>query len=189
MNIPLRSVPRILSPAALPVVLAVLGLLFFSATTRAGNELIPNDKFADDGTSWKPNFAKGLDARISVEKVDGEPALCVEVSSDNESEPTPENVPLARIERIFGEISTGTAYHINFKAKADKDASIVSFVSPDKEGARVLWRMDVKLDSEWREFTYNYTGSDTASNCVFGFSRLGNSTNKFWFKDVVLTAD
>ncbi len=190
MNLPLRSGARILSLMTLPSVLTALGLFFCSPDLRAETELIPNDKFADDGASWTLSLAKEVAARMSVEKADNEPALCIDVEGSGEgSEASPDNIVNARVHRLFGEISAGTQYRISFKAKAEKDISIVSFVSPQKDGARVLWRMDVKLDPEWKEFAYNFTARDTANDCVFGFSRLGNIANKYWFKDVVLTAD
>ena len=94
-----------------------------------------------------------------------------------------------RVQRLFGEISADARYHVRFKAKAETDAGIVSFISPEKESARVLWRTVLKLDSGWKEFAFDITARDTADQCVFGFARLGGITNKYWFKDIVLTVD
>ena len=188
MNFPPRSFAARIRQGLLALVLSAAGML--PADLRAGIELIPNDKFADDGTSWKFFADKGATAEMSVEKVDNEPALCVTVTAtDEESEPSPENVVNVRVQRLFGEISADARYHVRFKAKAETDAGIVSFISPEKESARVLWRTVLKLDSGWKEFAFDITARDTADQCVFGFARLGGITNKYWFKDIVLTVD
>lgn len=169
--------------------LVATGLFCLSTQIRAGEELIPNDRFADDGASWKVVAAKELNATMLVEKVGGEPALCVEVRSPDEDEPSPDNIPVAFISRPCGEIDAGGSYHITFQAKAEKEIAIVSFIRPENEHSRILWRTDLKIDPEWREFNYSFTASDSASHCDFGFSRLGNTSNKYWFKDVVVTKE
>lgn len=169
--------------------LVATGLFCLSARIRAGEQLIPNDRFADDGASWKVVVAKELDATMLVEKVGGEPALCVEVHSPNEAEPSPDNIPIAFISRPCGDIDAGGSYHISFQAKAEKEISIVSFIRPENEVSRILWRAVFKIDSEWREFNYSVTVDDSGGNCEFGFSRLGDTTNKYWFKDIAVTKD
>lgn len=165
-------------------------MLLCPANLFAGSELIPNDKFADDAISWKLSADKGATAETSVENIDNEPALCVTVTATGEeSDPAPENVVNVRVQRLFGEIAADAKCHVSFKAKAEKDIGIVAFISPEKESARVIWRTDVKLDSGWKEFAFDFTARDTANDCVFGFARLGGGTNKYWFKDIVLTAE
>lgn len=178
-------------PAFAPALLVVLGLLCYcSLTLHAGNDAIPNDKFADDGASWKLAVGRDVAAKMSVEKVDNEPALRVEVTvSGDATEANPEEPVNVRVRRPFGEITSGATYRISFQAKAERDAGIVSFISSEKEGARVFWRTGVALDSDWKEFTFSFDARDTGSDCVFGFTRFANTSNKYWFKDIVVTKD
>lgn len=162
---------------------ALIVSCLFLAQTRAETELIPNDKFADDGASWALTAGQGVDATMSIEKVDDEPALSVVVEN------TTEQLVDVRLQRLFGDVSTDVGYRVTFKAKAQHDDGIVAFVSPVTEGARILWRTEIPLDVDWKEFAFTFKGNDTASGCALGFARLGKGTNKFWFKDIVLSSD
>ena len=152
------------------------------ASLPAQSELIPNDKFSDDGASWKLSSGPKISTNMSVEKVDGEPALCVAVDMAGEAEGSKESV-LVRVQRLFGEINSGQNYRITFQAKAEKDVDIVAYVSPEKDGARVLWRNQVAVGADWKEYTFTFSGKDSAPDCAFGFARLGTISNKYWFKD------
>ncbi len=166
--------------------LALLLLAAVAARLGAQTELIPNDKFADDGASWSLKVPPEASASESIVDDGGEKALCIDVQESPQDQKTPPDI---RVQRLFGEISSEKNYRISFQAKASEPGKIVSYIYPKNEGARVLWRTEIKLDSEWKDFTYTFKGRETADNCVFGFSGLGKATNKFWFKDVVLTED
>lgn len=169
--------------------LVTLGVLFYPPIVQAQTELIPNDKFADDGASWRLAAGASGAANMSVEKVDNESALCIEVQGGGKSEANSETVAMTRVYRLFGEINADANYRISFKAKSQNSRDIVSFISPEKENARVLWRTSIKIEPEWKEFSFPFVSKDSASDVVFGFTRLGDAANKFWFKDVVLTAE
>lgn len=145
--------------------------------------LIANDKMADDGAAWKLMHSKGADAILSVEKVDNQQALCVEVQNDSGEEVD------VRIYRLFGEIIADNTYHVTFKARARQEVAIIPFINPVSEAARILWRVSTPLDTDWKEFHFTFKGKETANECGLGFSHLGKGTNKFWFKDIVLTMD
>jgi len=159
--------------------------LWAGIPTRAlgQTELIANDKFADQGGSWELLQSKNATANLSVEQVDGEPALCVQV------EKTSDDPVDIRAQKLFGEISAGKNYRVSFKIKSQEGDEIVPYIYPKSEGARVLWRTQVKTDGDWKEYTFDFKGKDSANDCVLGFSHLGNVTNKYWFKDVTLTSD
>jgi len=109
MNSLFRSRARLLPFMALPTFMAALGLFICSPDLRAENDLIPNDKFADDGASWKLSVGKEVAARMSVEKIDDEPAHCIDVEGSGDgSEATPDNIVNARVHLLFGEISADT---------------------------------------------------------------------------------
>ena len=177
------------TPVFTPV-LAVLGLCFCALSLRAGSDLIRDDKFADAGASWMLSAGKDASAKISVEKVDNEPALCVEVTVRGDAtEANPDEPVNVRVRRSSGEITSGATYRVSFKAKAEKDAGIVSFITSEKESARVFWRTGVALDSEWKEFAFTFDARDSGTDCVFGFTRFANISNKYWFKDIAVTKD
>ncbi len=170
------------------VISLALLLAIFPTSLRAETELISNDKFSDDGASWKLTSGPKISANMSVEKVDGEAALCVAVDLGGEAEGAKEAV-LVRIQRLFGEINASQNYRISFQVKAEKDADIVAYVSPEKDGARVLWRNQVAAGADWKEYSFTFAGKDSVPDCVFGFARLGTISNKYWFKDIVLSAE
>jgi hypothetical protein len=160
-------------------------LLCAAGPLAAQSELIPNDKFADEGAAWNLQSAQDAAASLSVVDDQGEKALLVTVEAPADSE----NAPDVRIQRLFGLIDSGKDYHITFQAKSETPAAINPYIYPQNEGAKVLWRTTANLEPDWKEFTFTFKGRDTADNCVLGFAGLGKSGNKFWFKDVVLTAD
>jgi len=170
-------------PGFLTLMVASLGLFMFALDLPAETSLIANDQIADGGTAWKLTAGKGAAATISVEKVDNEPALCVEVENDSGEEVD------VRIHRLFGEIIADNTYQVAFKAKAEQAVDIIPFINPASEAARILWRVSTPLDTGWKEFHFTFKGRETANECGIGFSHLGKGTNKFWFKDIVLTTD
>lgn len=161
---------------------------FYPPSVRAETELLPNDKFSDDAASWKLSNDQKISGNMFVEKVDGEPALCVAIDLGGAAE-NPGQLFMARIQRLFGEISKDKNYRISFKAKAEKDAEIVAYVSPEKDGSRVLWRNQIQVGADWKDYTFTFAGRDSVPDCAFGFARLGGTTNKYWFRDIVLTED
>ncbi|CAN5340343.1 hypothetical protein BH09VER1_BH09VER1_27400 [soil metagenome] len=167
-----------------------VGLLLplLPASLHAETELIANDKFSDDGASWKLSNGPKITANMSVEKVDGEQALCVAVDMGGETDGAAEPV-LVRVQRLFGEVAAGKNYRVSFKAKAEKDVNIVAYVSPETDGARVLWRNEIAVGADWKEYSFTFTGRDSAPDGAFGFARLGAMTNRYWFKDIVLSED
>lgn len=152
----------------------------------ASSDLIPDDKFADDGALWSLKTAAEATASQSVVEEGGEKSLCIEVQAPAGDLETPPDV---RVQRLFGEMVAGKNYQVSFQARAAEPAKIISYVYPENQGARVLWRTEIALDSEWKEFSYTFEGRDTAENCVLGFSNLGRMGNKYFIKDVVLTVD
>lgn len=168
------------------IFLAILTLAFFPDPLRAESELIANDKFADEGATWSLKVAPDASASMSVVDEAGEKALCIEVQAPPQDK---EMAPDVRVQRLFGEIIAGKNYHVAFKAKAAEPVKIIPYIYPEKEGARVLWRTEINLDADWKEFTYTFEGRDAADNCVLGFSHLGKTANTYWFKDVALTSD
>lgn len=164
----------------------VLGTLGLTGVLCAQTELISNDKFSDGGAAWSLKVPAETNASMSVLNDAGEQALCVDVPENPETGKAPPDV---RIQRLFGEISAEKNYQVSFQAKAADPVKIVPYIYPENEGSRVLWRTEITLNSEWKEFAFTFKGRDTADNCVLGFSHLGKMANKYWFKDVVLTAD
>lgn len=166
--------------------LLAVGIAGLAVPLLAETELITNDKFSDDGAAWALKVAASASAAMSVVSDDGEKALCIEVQDPPQDV---EGTPDVRVHRLFGEIVLEKDYRITFKAKADQPAKIVAFIYPETEGSRVLWRVETPLDPEWKEFNFSFKGRDTADNCVLGFSNLGKMGNKYFFKDIVLTAE
>ena len=164
-----------------------LGLSILSIATlalssiHAETELITNDHFSDGGGSWILNSPSGTAASTAMEREGDEPILVVSVQNEDEK---PTDV---RMQRVFGDIVAGKSYSVKFKIKATTPNEIVAYVYPENEGSRVLWRMPLKTDSEWREYSYTFKGKDTASNCVLGFAQLGKISNTYSFKDISLT--
>lgn len=163
---------------------AVLALSVVLA--EAQGELIPNDKFSDDGASWTLKTGPEASAGLSVVDDAGEKALRVEVATPSEGEGGPPDV---RVQRFFGGIEKDSRYRVTFQARAEQPTKVVGYIYPENEGARVLWRAEAALEPEWKEFTLSFTGRDTADNCVLGFSQLGKMANTYFFKDVTLTAE
>ncbi len=169
--------------AALATLFAIAGLCLCPLHLHSETVLIADDKIADEGSAWKLLAGKGAEATVSVEKVDNEPALCVEVQNDSGEEVD------VRIHRLFGEIIADNTYQVTFKAKAQQAVDIIPFINPASEAARILWRVSAPLDTGWKEFRFTFKGRETANECGLGFSHLGKGTNKFWFKDIVLTTE
>jgi uncharacterized protein YggU (UPF0235/DUF167 family) len=166
--------------------LLAAGTLGLTVQLNAETELIANDKFADDGAAWSIKVSPDSSASLSVVADDGEKALCVDVQEPPQDKEAPPDV---RIHRLFGEIGAEKDYKISFKAKADQPVKIIPFIYPENAGSRVLWRVETSLEPEWKEFNFTFKGRDTADNCVLGFSHLGKMANKYYFKDVTLTAE
>jgi len=168
----------------LPRHFAFLGILFFlSPQLHSQTELIPNDKFSDGGASWKLSTAADAVANMSIEEVDKEPTLLIDVENTSDK---PVDV---RVQRLFGELTADKNYRVSFQAKAQEAVSIIPYIYPENQGARVLWRTEIRLEPDWKEFSFEFKGRDSSNDCVLGFSHLGKLTNKYWFKDVVLTSD
>lgn len=166
--------------------LLAAGMFGFATQLAADTELIANDKFADGGATWALKAAQDASASMSIVEDGADKVLLVEVSEiPQDKEPAPD----VRIHRLFGEIITDKEYRVSFKAKAEQAAKVISFIYPETEGSRVLWRVETALDSDWKEYNYTFKGRDTADNCVLGFSNLGKMANKYYFKDVVLSSD
>lgn len=163
--------------------LACAAIIAAASLAHAQTELIANDKFSDGATSWALQSSPGATAVMDVEKEDDEAVLVVKV------EKTSEDTDDVRIHRVFGDIEQGKNYRVTFKAKADTATTIVPFIYPEGMGSKVLWRVEIKLDDDWKDFSYTFVGRDTASNCVLGFSHLGKLTNKYSFKDIELVAE
>lgn len=169
------------------ILCAALATIGLACALRAETELISNDKLSDDGAAWTLKTSPGAAASVSVVDDGGERSLCVEVQpAGDESAAAAQDI---RIQRLFGEIATGKHYQISFKAKSSEAAKIIPFVYPENQGARVLWRTEVKTDPEWKDFSFTFAGKDTASDCVLGFSHLGRVAGKYYFKDIVLKED
>ena len=164
--------------------LLAVGVCVLAVQLHAQTELIANDKLADDGGAWALKAAADAAASMSVVEEDGEKVLRIEVQEPPQGKEIPPDV---RVHRLFGEIGQGKNYELSFKAKAEQPAKIVAFIYPETEGARVLWRVENSVETEWKDFHFTFTGRDTADNCVLGFSNLGKMGNKYSFKDVVLT--
>jgi len=163
------------------VILAAVFVL--TAPLFGQNELISNDQFSDGGDSWKLQPGRNAMANQSVVTLDEEPALQIEVEN---LEQKPADV---RVQRVFGEIADGTTYVVRFQAKAAVPAKIIPYIYPEKERARVLWRVEANLDTEWQEFSFSFQSPGAGEECVLGFSQLGGQTNSFWFKDVTLSVE
>ncbi len=176
----IRISPPCLGAALFLVTASVIPL---TPSLHAETELIANDKFSDGGGSWTLLTAPGASASLSVEQDEGEAALSVVVQNDDTK---PVDV---RIQRVFGDIEAGKEYTATFKAKCANAAEVVAYIYPENEGSRVLWRVPIKPQPEWQEYTFTFKGKDTASNCVFGFSRMGSNNNTYSFKDIVLKAN
>jgi len=166
--------------------LLAAGTLGLAFQLNAEIELIANDKFADDGSAWALKTAPDASASMSITEDGSDKVLFVDVAEPPQDK---EQAPDVRLHRLFGEITTDKEYRISFKAKAEQPTKVISFIYPENEGSRVLWRVEVALDADWKEFNYTFKGRDTADNCVFGFSNLGKIANKYYFKDVVLSSD
>ena len=166
--------------------LLAAGTLGLATQLTAETELITNDKFADGGATWALKAAPDASATMSIAEDGADKVLFIEVSEPpQDKDPAPD----VRLHRLFGEVTTDKEYKVSFKAKAEQPTKVISFIYPENEGSRVLWRVEVALDSDWKEFNYTFKGRDTADNCVFGFSNLGKAANKYYFKDVVLSSD
>ena len=179
MNFP----PRSFAAQALAFTVASCGMLISPADLSAETEIIPNDKFADNGASWTLTTGRGAQANMSVETVDGEPALRIAVENSTEDE-----VPVG-IQRRFEEIQAGKSYYVTFKAKAEQDTEVVASISPVVASNRPLWRVAVPLTMEWNEFNFTFKKDGLSTDCSFGISSLGKANNTFWIRDVVLTVE
>lgn len=168
------------------LVLLAFGSVCLPGILSAQTELIPDDKFSDGGAAWILKVSADTNASMTVVDDSGEQALFVEVPESPEEGKTPPDV---RFQRLFGEISAEKNYRVSFQAKAAEAVKIIPYIYPENEGARVLWRAEITLEPDWKEFSYTLKGRETADNCVLGFSHLGKMANKYWFKNIVLTAD
>lgn len=165
------------------ILLSFVTAVAITAGLHAQNELITNDKFSDGGAIWKLSHAIDATANMSVVENEKEQALLIDVENTTEK---PFDV---RVQRLFGVIDAGKMYHVTFKAKAENAATIIPYIYPENEGSRVLWRVEINVGPDWKEYSFDFKGKDTVDNCVLGFSHLGKLTNKYWFKDVVMTVD
>jgi len=157
---------------------------------KASSELISNDKFSDDGASWELTTDSGVNIQMSVENVDNEPALCVEVNAlADVSGSNPDDIKRVGLRRFFGEVESGRDCRLVFKAKAAQDTSIVASISSKVNPSQPLWRTQIQIPMEWKEFTFTFQCRESVSDAVLSFARMGESTNKYWFKDIVLTID
>lgn len=175
-----RTVKRIRSSLLCGAALALATTL-----APAQTELIANDRFADGGASWEIQQSPGMAAALSVGKdTDNEEALRIEVPQAAGDEPGD-----IRIHKAFGSINADKEYHVTFQAKAGESVKLVAFVYPRNAGARVLWRQEIAVEPDWKEFTFTFKGRDTAEDCVLGFSRLEKAATRYDFKDIVLTEE
>lgn len=163
--------------------LACAALLAAALPATAQTELIANDKFGDGATSWTLQASRGATAVMDVEKEGDEPVLFVKVEVTEDSNDD------VRIHRVFGDIEQGKNYRLTYKAKASEATTIVPFIYPLETSNKVLFRTEIKLDDDWKEFSHTFAGRETASNCVLGFAQLGKKTNTYSFKDIELLAE
>lgn len=162
--------------------LLLTAFLAVESPVRAETDLIANDKFSDSGSSWTAQAPPSATVNMTVEQIDDEPVLTVDVQKGPE-----EGVDDVRIFRVFGDIEQGREYKVSFKAKADEATTIIPFSYPQDSGARVLWRVETRLEPDWKDYQYTFKGRATESGCVLGFSHLGKLHNKYYFKDIVLS--
>ncbi len=163
--------------------LGCAAVLAASTLLHAQNELIADDKFSDGVSSWTLQAPPSATAVMDIEKDGDDNVLFVKV------EKTSEDTDDVRFYRTFGEINQDQKYRVTFQAKADEATTIVPFIYPQGEGAKVLWRTEIKLEGDWKEYSFAFTGRETASNCVLGFSHLGKLTNKYSFKGITLKTE
>src|SRR5690349_14965724 len=132
--------------------LIAAGTLGLATQLPAETDLIANDGFSDGGASWALKVAPDASASMSVVDEAGEKTLLVDVAEPPSDTQTPPDV---RLHRLFGEITKDKEYKVSFKAKAAQPAKIVSFIYPETEGARVLWRVELPLESDWKDFNFS----------------------------------
>ncbi|MFZ4681677.1 MAG: hypothetical protein ACOYMS_04175 [Terrimicrobiaceae bacterium] len=172
------------------ILLLSLGLVFAPGNLAAGTEVISNDKFSDDGASWELITDPRVNAVMAIEKVDDEPALLVDVEAETDgSGSNPEDIKRVGVQRLFGELVSERTYRLTFKAKAAKDANIVAGIWSKSNSTTPFWRTQLQILSEWKEFAFTFQSRDAVNDAVLGFVRMGDATNKYWFKDLVLTVE
>lgn len=146
-------------------------------------DLIANDHFADGGGSWSVKASKNGTANLSVTKEGSDSALCVEV------EKTGDDALDVRILRPFDNIEAGKTYRLTFRAKCDQGAVIVPFVAAAGNTAKIIFRQQVNVDGDWKDFSFDFQAKDSETSCVLGFSHLGELTAKYYFADLALSSD
>lgn len=160
----------------LPIILAAVVL-----ATSASGLMAEENIFTNDLSSWTLKSLGEASASANTTTEEGKDALCVEVSGVPES---PSKMPDVRISQPFGEISSGHTYQINFQAKADTAGKIVIFVYPDNDPQRVLFRRDITVDLDWKDYTISFEAKENTSHCVLGFSGLGRTNNRYFFRSI-----
>jgi Carbohydrate binding domain len=170
-------------PIGAAILLCGANLISLPATARAETELIANDHFGDGGASWTlTSIPDGL-ASMSIERDGKEPVLSLAVQSGDEKPPN------IRLQRTFGDIETEKTYSVKFSVKAANPTDIVAFIAPENEAARIQWRVSVKADTEWKNYSFTFKGHDTVTNCILGFSHLGQVANTYQLKDISLSVN
>jgi len=173
-----------------PLLFLSLGLVFAPGILTAGTDVISNDKFSDGGASWELITDPSVNAQMSVEKFDDEPALCVEVEAENDgSGSNPEDIKRVGVQHLFGELASEVTYRITFQAKAAQSADLVAAIWSKSNSTIPLWRVLLQFSSEWKDFAFTFQSREALNDGVLGFVRMGEFTNKYWFKDIVLTVE
>jgi len=160
----------------LPLILAAA---VFAASI--GASMAEDNLFTDDLSTWALKSSGEASTSSNVVTEEGKNALCVEISDIPES---PAKVSDVRISQPFGDLNGDQTYQINFQAKADKTGKIVIFVYPENDQQRVLFRRDITVDLDWKDYTISFVSKETTSHCVLGFAGLGRADNRYFFRSI-----
>jgi hypothetical protein len=149
--------------------------------SSVGGVMAEDNLFSDDLSLWTLKSSGEVSALSSLTTEEGKNALSVEITDIPES---PTKVSDVRISQPFGDLNSDQTYQINFQAKADQPGKIVIFVYPENDQQRVLFRRDITVDSDWKDYTISFVAKEATSHCVLGFAGLGRTNNRYFFRPI-----
>lgn len=174
-SIPMPFVSR--SPLRVLVALVVL----CAPSAWAQKNLLKNGDFSSGLAPWQLDRLEGAQGEVTVEALaGGGNAARVEVTA-------PADVAY-HVQLFQGKlpVEAGRTYRLKFRARGVPGARIGLNLMVAEDPWTNLWKEDVELTPEWREFSFEIVPAQSSANARVTFTRLAAAPGEYWFADVTL---